>query len=162
VVRWTPKPAVHDCKFRRRLPYWQPPRDRGQQERSQEGAEVVARYGSNALGLDRAPPQGNGVVRWTSEPYTAGNSADVCHIGSHQETAASRKEAKRARKLLLGMVAIHYAWIELLPRVMRWWAGHPSRTRLEIPQTSAILAATKRPPPAGKKPRGRLSCCSVW
>jgi hypothetical protein len=35
-----------------------------------------------------------------------GNSADVCHIGSHQATAASRKEAKRALKLLLDTVAI--------------------------------------------------------
>jgi hypothetical protein len=34
------------------------------------------------------------------------NSAVLCHIGSHQETAASRKEAKRAHKLLLGMVAM--------------------------------------------------------
>jgi hypothetical protein len=45
-------------------------------------------------------------LRWRSEPYTTAISAVVCHFGSHQETAASRKAAKRALKLLLGIVAM--------------------------------------------------------
>jgi hypothetical protein len=50
-------------------------------------------------------------------------SAVVWHFGSHQETAASRKEAKKALKLLLGMVAMHSAWKELLPKAMGWCTG---------------------------------------
>jgi hypothetical protein len=123
-----------------------PPGGRRKSFGRQSGTKVVARHGSNALGL---------VVLWegrrerridSPSHTTLGNFAVRCKLCRHQEAAASLLAAKAALKLLLGMVAMRRAlWFSgkgegsgaLTAQVMPGWG---------MLQSAASYAATRRPP----------------